>query len=246
MEVRDGFIVGVFNYCDRWCERCPLASRCRVFADRAEDEFERDHGALGEPRQERMAREMGAAMERWEKELGIDLEAIQREAEEELKNSPDPDTLFVVPLEHLELETRARDFAAALWKWMEPITDDQYRAHQPLQVLGHFGIFVAGKIYRALMGLKDGNDDDRSDALGSAKVALLGLEEMRAACGALAATGVLPKAKKDDFVERLEWLMATLDSTLPRARAFVRPGLDEPEEVTRLEVEEGRSESRQS
>ena len=24
MEVQDGFIVGIFNYCDRWCERCPL------------------------------------------------------------------------------------------------------------------------------------------------------------------------------------------------------------------------------
>ena len=22
MEIRDGFIVGIFNYCDRWCETC--------------------------------------------------------------------------------------------------------------------------------------------------------------------------------------------------------------------------------
>lgn len=26
------FIPGVFNYCDRWCERCPLTARCRSFA----------------------------------------------------------------------------------------------------------------------------------------------------------------------------------------------------------------------
>ena len=33
-EERDehGFIPGVFNYCDRWCERCPFSSRCRVYA----------------------------------------------------------------------------------------------------------------------------------------------------------------------------------------------------------------------
>ena len=26
------FIPGVYNFCDRWCERCPLTARCRVFA----------------------------------------------------------------------------------------------------------------------------------------------------------------------------------------------------------------------
>jgi hypothetical protein len=26
------FIDGIFNYCDRWCERCPLTARCRQFA----------------------------------------------------------------------------------------------------------------------------------------------------------------------------------------------------------------------
>ncbi len=238
MEVHDGFIVGVFNYCDRWCERCPLASRCRVFADRAEDEFERDHGAIGEPRQERMAREIGAAMERWEKELGIDFDAIQREAEEELKNSPDPDALFDVPLEHLELETRARDFAGAVWRWLEPIADDQYRAHQPLQVLAHFGIFVAGKIYRALMGLKDDDDEDRSDALGSGKAALLGLEEMRAACDVLAATEVMSTKTSGDLVDRIDWLVGKIESTFPEARGFVRPGLDELEEVAKLDAGE--------
>ena len=25
------FIDGIFNYCDRWCERCYFTSRCRVF-----------------------------------------------------------------------------------------------------------------------------------------------------------------------------------------------------------------------
>ena len=36
MEIQDGFIVDVYNYCDRWCEACPLTSRCRLFADVAE------------------------------------------------------------------------------------------------------------------------------------------------------------------------------------------------------------------
>src|SRR2546422_7878292 len=28
----DRYIDGIFNYCDRWCERCPMTSRCRLFA----------------------------------------------------------------------------------------------------------------------------------------------------------------------------------------------------------------------
>ena len=28
-------ISGVYNYCDRWCERCPLSSRCLLYAQDA-------------------------------------------------------------------------------------------------------------------------------------------------------------------------------------------------------------------
>ena len=32
------FISGIYNYCDRWCERCPQTSRCLNYA-MAEEEF---------------------------------------------------------------------------------------------------------------------------------------------------------------------------------------------------------------
>ena len=31
-------ISGIYNYCDRWCERCPLTSRCLVYATEQEEE----------------------------------------------------------------------------------------------------------------------------------------------------------------------------------------------------------------
>jgi hypothetical protein len=238
MEVSDGFIFGVYNYCDRWCERCALTGRCRLFADRAEDEFERDHGPIGEPRTERMAREIGAAMERWEKELGIDFEEIQREAEAALTNADDADEMFEVALEHLELETRARDFTDAVWQWLKPISQDRYDGSAALQVLAHFWVFVSAKVHRALMGLKEDDLGDRSDAHGSAKAALLGLEEMRSACNALAATELMSTKTRRDLVERIDWLVRRIESTLPAARAFVRPGLDELDEVAKLDAGE--------
>ena len=31
-------IDGIYNYCDRWCERCPFTSRCLVYATEADEE----------------------------------------------------------------------------------------------------------------------------------------------------------------------------------------------------------------
>src|SRR5688572_14788934 len=75
MEVQDGFIVGIFNYCDRWCERCTLTNRCRVFASLAEVEFEQGNGPLTEPRIVRERRRMAEQMIEWHaaaQELGGD------------------------------------------------------------------------------------------------------------------------------------------------------------------------------
>jgi len=38
LAVDPRFISGVYNYCDRWCERCPLTSRCLTYTmEREED-----------------------------------------------------------------------------------------------------------------------------------------------------------------------------------------------------------------
>jgi hypothetical protein len=29
---QDGYIDGIYSYCDRWCERCSFTSKCRNFA----------------------------------------------------------------------------------------------------------------------------------------------------------------------------------------------------------------------
>jgi hypothetical protein len=31
------FISGIYNYCDRWCERCPFTARCLVYAQEQQD-----------------------------------------------------------------------------------------------------------------------------------------------------------------------------------------------------------------
>src|ERR1044072_895364 len=37
MSYKENFISGIYNYCDRWCEKCTLTARCRVFALEKDD-----------------------------------------------------------------------------------------------------------------------------------------------------------------------------------------------------------------
>jgi len=235
MEIRDGFIIGVYNYCDRRCERCPFAARCHVFADVAEHEFERDHGPLTEPMADRQARALAEHVSRWEKELGVDFAEIEREVEKNPEAYEDPD----IRLEHLELDTRAQDFGHSLWRWIKKRDQTAANAADPIEVLCHFAFFVPSKIHRALHGLaEDGVLEPAADAYGSAKAALLGLERMGEAWEQLVTQQFVLETEAAPFVVTNGWLISELDRLIPQARAFIRPGFDEPDEVRRLEEEE--------
>lgn len=238
MEVRDGFIISVFNYCDRWCERCPFTGRCRVFADIAEMHFEHDRGALTEPMEVRQAREMARHVERWEKTLGVDFDEIQADAERAVARGEFE--LPEVTLEDLETDTRAHDLGSALFNWLrEERTFVEPMAKEAYEVIGHFSFFVYLKIHRALIGIADESDDGRwSDAEGSAKAALIGLDRMRTAWLALRESGEYVGADCEGFLKEIDFLIPAVERRLPRARAFVRPGFDEPDQLKRLEARE--------
>lgn len=231
VDVQDGFIVSIFNYCDRRCERCPLTARCRVFAMSAEREFEADHGALTRPMAERDAGAIVGYVSRWERELGVDFTEIQREVEKNPEAYQLPDIKF----EHLELELRSQDFADELWRWFKEHGLDRGTASEPLEVLQHFGFFVPAKIHRALQGLAEEEPlQPDSDAYGSAKAALLGLERMREAWRQLVAERWVTDDQAAPLSAATAWLTDEIDRLIPNARAFIRPGFDEPDEIRKL------------
>jgi hypothetical protein len=90
---------------------------------------------------------------------------------------------------------------------------------------------------RALHGLADDEPADRdwpADHDGSAKVALIGIDRSHTAWLDLVEVGLASPADAASFIDDLIWLRAALERTFPNARAFVRPGFDEPDEVARL------------
>ena len=42
----EGKIAGIFNYCDRWCERCSFTSRCSIYEDESAFDPEQRRKAL--------------------------------------------------------------------------------------------------------------------------------------------------------------------------------------------------------
>ena len=109
----------------------------------------------------------------------------------------------------------------------------------PRSVIAWFCIQIGAKISRALFSRADAEEWDEDpgfhDDDGSAKVALIGIERSHAAWLRLAEQGVNTFA----FIKDLVWLGEALEREFPRARAFVRPGFDEPEAVARLRASQG-------
>ena len=240
MDVQGGFILGIYNYCDRWCERCPLTSRCRAFADRAELEATQDPTMQEIAEAPLLPQDIPLPPPRWMQELIDEMNKLAAEpiAAGELEQlRPD-----IAP-EHEPIEARVHAYSDAVHAWLEAHNDaGPQTTADPQRVIAWFQYFIPAKIHRALAGLAaDAADgcDWPADHDGSAKVALLGVERSHAAWLELAHRGIASPAEVVPFIEDLIWLSNQLERVFPRARSFVRPGFDEPDEVARLLAAEG-------
>jgi hypothetical protein len=232
MEIRNGFIVGIFNYCDRWCDACAFTSRCRLFADSAEIEASLDPGLKALVEAPALQRETSPPPPPW-------LEELLREMDEALlepadgAESPEPS----LPSEHLAIEQRAHDYGMRAYAWLQQRKSLSNDPADPQAVIERFHILIGVKTHRAVHGLADDQPEERDwppDHDGSAKVALLGIDRSHVAWLELIERRVVTDAEAAPFIADLVWLGEALDRVFPDARAFVRPALDEPEEVSKL------------
>src|SRR3989441_7528400 len=79
------FISGIYNYCDRWCERCPFTARCLVYATEKEDEDDnpesRDiRNAAFWQKLESIFKQTRKMITAWAEENGVDLSSVAVES----------------------------------------------------------------------------------------------------------------------------------------------------------------------
>ena len=238
MEIRDGFIVGIYNYCDAWCDRCPFTSRCRLFADKCRMEATLDPNLEPVATAPEHPSDAPPPPPQWLQEL---LDEIEEEAartprggeaetylRRQLRPVPDGDAI----------DSRAESYSRRARAWLaaqdfdwSPGTGD------PRAVIEWFHMMIHVKAMRALRGLAEDDPAERGwppDHDGSAKVALIGIDRSHTAWLDLVSVDFASASEVASFLEDLVWLRAALERTFPRARAFVRAAFDEPEEVARL------------
>jgi hypothetical protein len=230
MEIQDGFIVGVFNYCDRWCETCRFTSHCRLFADKALYEASQDANfkALADapPLPEEIPPPPSREMQEFFDELNEAAE--QPLTPEELKLvDPRPSASH----QHMIDRAKAYGFRAIDWLAAQPEAERSGSDQAPINVIGWFSIFISAKIHRAACSLAtfDSDDEFPADHDGSAKAALDGIDRSHAAWLALIEAGSVSEREAHPFVVDLVWLGEALEREFPKARDFIRPGFDEPE-----------------
>jgi len=225
MEIRDGFIISVFNYCDRWCETCALTSRCRMFAHVT-------HDATSESPP--LPQDLPLAPLKWLEDVLVELNALGGET---LIGADTAAGEPAMAAPHAEIYARAKAYCV----WAHDSAGRLARgcrhdATDPVSVISWFSSLNASKIRYALTGLAefDGNREFPPDHEGAGKVALLGIDRSLAAWQQLVAEDRVSAAQARPCLEELAWLRSRLEAAIPQARSFVRPGFDEPEAVAGL------------
>jgi len=233
-EQENNFIPGIFNYCDRWCERCPLAARCRVYAmeqEYADDGRNANQQAYWRNLQniftetKEMLREAAA-------ERGIDIDALDLkeacEIIEEKRRAVEQQHLMKLAEKYTKQASvflKAQDLSGG--------TDNQTQLEM-LQTIGWYHFFIAAKINRALYAEADYEEDAdfdafRNDGDGSIKVALIAIDRSITAWRILATEETGREIKP--LIQLLETLRRMCEEKFPNARDFLRPGFDEIEMV---------------
>jgi hypothetical protein len=240
------FISGIYNYCDRWCERCPFTSRCLVYAMENEEtddpagsdirnaEFWQKLGSIFQ-----QAREMISA---WAEENGVDLSAASLEPEiqehhRKLRGAEDH-----------ELCVAAKDYAASVNEWFaEEIlevqgADDRVAAdadesendemvNDATEVIRWYQYQIAAKTMLAMMSRGDEEEEQAEglprDSDGSIKVALIATDRSISGWRLMQIARPIRAESVTPLLLALERLRQSTEQIFPEARDFLRPGFDE-------------------
>ena len=227
-------ISGIYNYCDRWCERCPLTSRCLVYATEQEDNDSFENHDL---RNEVFWQKLGAIFQEtrkmiveWASEAGFDLNG---HSDDDETRQPRKKQL----VDNHPLTKAGKKYASAASEWFRELdqtidSDCSERLEDAREVIQWYQYQIAVKTMRALSGRREEFEEAPElaelpkDSDGSAKVALIGIDRSIAAWRLMQLS--LPERAGSivPLILQLERLRQRLEKAFPEARSFIRPGFD--------------------
>jgi hypothetical protein len=233
------FISGIYNYCDRWCERCPQTSRCLNFSI-SEEEF-------SDPKSRDIRNEAF-----WNKLSGFLIETLELLKESskiwgvELETLDSTDDIENIRAKDATAENHllcraAKRYSGLVEDWfkggetlffeMAAAAREGVSLDEAIEVIRWYQYFICAKVLRAVWGRieeeEEGRDEFPSDSDGSAKTGLIAIDR------SVAAWAVIQHYITDgdkgviDIIAFLDSLRQAVEETFPNARSFIRPGFDQ-------------------
>src|SRR5215217_2086469 len=153
-------ISGIYNYCDRWCERCPLTSRCLVYATEQEDD---DPLESHDTRNEAFWQKLGSIfletrgmIVQWAKEAGVNLAEPTEEDEARCHRKRQL-------IDNHPLAKSGKKYANAASDWFREFdqtieVSDSDRLEDAREVIQWYQYQIAVKTIRALSGRREEED----------------------------------------------------------------------------------------
>ncbi|MEO6131696.1 MAG: hypothetical protein ABIQ02_07600 [Saprospiraceae bacterium] len=250
-------IAGIYNYCDRWCERCRMTHRCLLYASTPREE-DLPSGSV-EEKQHAVVRQIEASFQltidllnKLAQEKGIDLNEIAEDENPVLERKRDRKTIEKSPLTRL-----AKEYLDQTQRWMDNLDIAANAKDKELQQ-AHLMQFPDRDPERELAELKNSidvvhwyyfqinvkltlaqmsrqseadhpEDEDQisKDSNGSAKVALIVMENSIGAWGLFLQH--FPELEESilNILSILSRLRRMTEAEFPDAHRFHRVGFDD-------------------
>ncbi|MBA7649428.1 hypothetical protein ES703_57225 [subsurface metagenome] len=251
------FIPGIYNYCDRWCERCPLTSQCLNFAvseEQFDDPQSRDvNNKVFWDKLSEIFQDTLEMVKETAQEHGIDLDSLDlQQATEEYEITRDI-------AENHECCQAAKEYGQIAKNWFDsagklfeqkaddiglkaqlelPNSDPAEEAaslKDSVDIIRWYQHFIYVKHVRAVRGILEETsqslDAVPGDSNGSAKIALIAMDRSIAAWGQMRRHFPDHEDAILDILVHLDRLRRKTEAVFPDARAFIRPGFDSTSSV---------------
>ncbi len=246
-------IEGIYNYCDRWCERCPFTDRCLTFAMEEETREKRARGVdenvafwneLHETFQGTVA-----LLRQMAEQMGIDLNSVPGDLRKSRRRT---DVAQTHPLTRdSEQYIKKVDF---WFMQAQPLFDEKQKSLEALvrmnvpginvegevrelndavEVIRWYQYFIQAKLQRSVRAhINDADEMElvrtsrAKDADGSTKTALIAIDRSIGAWGRM--LSIFPERETEtlEILVHLDRLRRAVAQEFPNARMFVRPGFD--------------------
>jgi hypothetical protein len=252
MAANPKHIEGIYNYCDRWCERCNFTSHCAVY--RSEEELSPEENDANNKmfwdkiansftdaitQLEKIAEERGITIAKADDaEMNLYMANVKKKRQEMvlhplIKYSKQYMEEATILLENNKaLKQRGETLLQLVELGIKDIGETKkeiIELNEYLEVVQWYLFQIRVKFMRALPTFDDDMEDDsfESESNGSAKVALIATDRCIVAWQHI--MQALPDAQDDilPLLALLQKIRTLGEHTFPHARAFVRVGLDE-------------------